>query len=64
MGILNYRERTRLDYEEFTSGFSEVFREHGQSTASKNINENNCESNIGDLDAAYINVQVLELCVD
>ena len=49
-------------YKEFTYGFSETVREPGQSTASKNINENNCESNVGDLDAviAYINIKVLD----
>ena len=49
-------------YKEFTFGFSEAFREPRQSTASKNKNENNCESNIGDLDAdiAYINIKVLD----
>ena len=54
-----YHERY---YKEFTFGFSETFREPGQSTASKNINENNCESNVGDLDAviAYINIKVLD----
>ena len=39
-----------------------MFREPGQSTASKNINENNCESNVGDLDAVIgcINIKVLD----
>ena len=47
---------------EFTFGFGETFREPGQSTASKNINENNCELNVGDLDAviAHINIKVLD----
>ena len=47
---------------EFTFGFREKFREPRQSTASKDINENNCESNVGDFDAviAYINMKVLD----
>ena len=49
-------------YKKVTFGFSETFRELGQSTASKNINENNCESTVGDLDTviAYINIKVLD----